>query len=110
MLIWHRIGKDGQYHMRTNMALFQDMQHLVNTLIVKFPNLQVSSMGNFTGNEGLWRILDSDGEIIGEAYDPDIYRVFANTDREMLIPAYKNFYDKNGRFSAELFHKYYKAA
>lgn len=110
MLIWHRIGKDGKYNMRTNMILVQDINHLTNILIVKFPNLRIVDMSSITGNAGLWRVTDIDGEIIGEAYDPNVYRVFPGTDKEMVIPAYENFYDIDGKFSSDLFHANYKAA
>lgn len=107
MLIWHKIFKDGQYRMRTNMVLVNDMDHLTNILITKYPGLRVNDMSSIPGNAGLWRLTDKKGAIIGEAYDPDIYRLWPGTDKERVVPAYKDFYDDEGNFSRELFKQYY---
>lgn len=111
MLIWHRIDKNGRYNMRTNMLLFKDMNHLKNALNGKFENIQVVDMAVIPGNKGLFRVLDAtDGEIIGEAYDPDVYRVWPDSEKEMVVPAYKDFFDSEGKFSEELFKKNYRLA
>lgn len=107
MLIWHKIFKDGKYRMRTNMVLVRDMVHLTNILITKYPGLRVNDMSSIPGNNGLWRLTDKDGSVIGEAYDPDIYRLYPGTARERVVPAYKDFYDNEGKFCAKLFKAFY---
>lgn len=108
MYIWHKRLSDGKYHMRINMALYPSLDRIIEVLGRVYKDIVVKDMGSVNGNEGLFRVHDKNGEIIGEAYDPDVYRVWKGMDKEMVVPAYKDFYDETGKFSKDLFIKNYK--
>ena len=104
MLIWHKRLADGRYHMRKNMSLYYDIESLKKT----YKSLFFEDMSYLLGNSGLFRAFDSNHEVIGEAYDPDIYRVLGGTGKEFIVPAYIKFYDDNGKFSADVIMNYRK--